>query len=222
MNCMILFGIIAIDVILIEFTNGCNFMNYLYKVNYLAHAYLSNDNTNLLVGNFIADHVRGNQLHMFSSEIIEGIYLHREIDTFTDSHPCFKSSKRFFYNGFEKHSGILVDMYFDYFLAKNFNSYHKLQLTDFSEKVYGVYQQHYSLLPNGSQRFLGYAIQNNIYSAYGQLEGIEKVLNHLSHRIKHNVALDQSIHLFRKHEHEMQKYFDEFFSEIMTRFGMKR
>lgn len=222
MNCLILFGIIVIDVILRKQEFCCQFIKYFYQVNYLAHAFLSNDNSNLLVGNFIADHVRGNQLSMFPSEVIEGIYLHREIDSFTDSHVCFKNSKRFFYKGFEKHSGILVDMYFDYFLAKNFNQYHSLKLPDFTKKVYSVYQQHYSLLPNGSQRFLGYAIQNNIYTAYAQLEGIEKVLNHLSHRIKHNVALDQSIDLFKKHETELQKYFDDFFLEARLKFGINR
>ena len=84
-------------------------------MNYLAHAFLSNNDRDLLIGNFIADHLRGNDFKDHKPEIIEGIYMHRKIDTFTDSHPNFKASKRLFYNGYERYSGILIDIYFDYF-----------------------------------------------------------------------------------------------------------
>ena len=80
-------------------------------MNYLAHAFLSNNDSNLLIGNFIADHLRGNDFKNYSPQIIEGIHLHRKIDSFTDSHLNFKASKRLFYIGYERYSGILIDIY---------------------------------------------------------------------------------------------------------------
>lgn len=190
-------------------------------MNYLAHAFLSNNDKNLLVGNFIADHLRGNHFEGYSKEIIEGIHLHRRIDTFTDAHPLFKSAKRLFYEGFEKYSGVLVDIYFDHLLAKNFNRYSEVPLDIFSEKVYSVYKQHKDILPAHSSGFLEYVLKNNIYFAYGSQEGIETVLFHLSHRLNHNVRLDHSLELFSKNELLLDGYFDAFFKEAMREFLKK-
>jgi acyl carrier protein phosphodiesterase len=189
-------------------------------MNYLAHAFLSNNDKDLLVGNFIADHLRGNDFSAFSPEIIKGIQLHRSIDAFTDVHPYFKKSKRLFYNGFEKHSGILVDIYFDHLLAKNFSKHSFIPLADFSKEVYEVYTDHQHLLPKSSSGFLDYVIKNNIYSAYADINGIERVLYHLSHRIKHNVELEKSIILFKEHETELSTNFDNFFKDALVEFSV--
>lgn len=188
-------------------------------MNYLAHAFLSNNDTDLLIGNFIADHLRGNNLSVYPDRVVEGIKLHRQIDSFTDSHPEFKKAKRLFYNGFEKHSGILVDIYFDHLLAKNFMDYSNVSLNDFSQRVYEIYHSHTNLLPEGSQRFLQYVIKNNIYSNYSTIVGIERVLYHLSHRIKHGVQLNDSVNLFDSNETEMNMCFTVFFKEALSEFG---
>jgi len=187
-------------------------------MNYLAHAFLSNNNKNLLVGNFIADHVRGNNFESFSPEIIEGIRLHRRIDEFTDTHQEFKSAKRIFYNGYEKYSGILIDIYFDHLLAKKFEEYNDLSLHDFSKNVYEVYKEHENILPKTSSGFLEYVIKNNIYTAYADLVGIERVLFHLSQRIKHEVRLDFSVEIFKQNEDQLQTAFSVFFKDVLKEF----
>src|SRR5690349_1360022 len=140
-------------------------------MNYLAHAFLSNGDKDLLVGNFIADHIRGNQLQSFPEPIIKGIHLHRRIDTFTDEHPEFRKSKRIFYDGLEKHSGIPVNIYFHQLLAPSFQKYSKLRRDDFSHDVYSVYTPQQHLLPARSSRFLDYGIKNNNYTAYSSQKG---------------------------------------------------
>lgn len=187
-------------------------------MNYLAHAYFSNNNSDLLVGNFIADHLRGNDFNRFSPAIIDGIFLHRRIDTFTDAHPEFKKAKRLFYNGFEKYSGVLVDIYFDHLLAKNFADFHTQNLDDFSADVYKIYTSHQHILPESSNRFLEYVLKNNIYSAYSSIKGIERVLHHLSHRIKHQVKLDDSVTLFVNQESQVNEYFTRFISDAKREF----
>jgi acyl carrier protein phosphodiesterase len=183
-------------------------------VNYLAHAYLSGDNEELLVGNFIADHLRGNNFKNYSEGVVEGIRLHRKIDTFTDSHPLFKASKRLFYKGFEKYSGILVDIYFDHLLAKNFKQFHSKSLGDFSTEVYKVYAKNESLMPEMSVRFLNYVLKNNVYQTYADLKGIETVLSHLSHRIGHGIALNTSLAQFVEAEGELEENFFTFIPDL--------
>jgi acyl carrier protein phosphodiesterase len=187
-------------------------------VNYLAHAYLSGDNEDVLIGNFIADHVRGNNFSNYSQGVIEGIRLHRKIDAFTDTHPLFQSSKRVFYTGFEKYSGILVDIYFDYFLAKQFSHFHRLSLDEFSANVYSRYTKNIHQMPESSARFLSYVINNNIYSNYANIRGIETVLTHLSQRIGHNVLLQNSIEVFQKNEVDLNEKFNHFAADILKKF----
>jgi len=188
-------------------------------MNYLAHAFLSNNKSDLLIGNFIADHLQGNNFEGYTEGVKKGILLHRAIDTFTDSHPNFKLAKRIFYNGFEKHSGVLIDIYFDYFLAKNFHYYSPVPLSDFTKNVYCIYQQNLDVLPHSSQQFLNYVLKNNIYEAYATIEGIETVLYHLSKRIKHNIFLNESTNIFKQNEAELYQYFNLLFTDAKNKFN---
>ncbi|MBL7918344.1 MAG: DUF479 domain-containing protein [Bacteroidia bacterium] len=187
-------------------------------MNYLAHAYFSNNNDYLLVGNFIADHIRGNNLSAYHQEIIKGIELHRKIDSFTDCHAAFKASKRLFYNGFEKHSGILIDIYLDHYLANNFSDFSDIKLNEFAKSTYSVYEMNRSVLPESSNMFLDYVIKNNIYEAYAEIEGIEKVLYHLSHRIKHDTWLNNSIEIFLSNKSELENNFEVIFNDAKKEF----
>lgn len=144
--------------------------------------------------------------------------MHRSIDAFTDCHADFRKAKRLFYEGFERHSGILVDIFFDHLLAKNFETYASLPLQHFSEQVYKVYSHHRPLLPAGCGRFLDYVLQNHIYESYASEQGIERVLYHLSGRIKHGVRLDASMPLLNKNSEELQLLFTRFFTEVMKEF----
>jgi acyl carrier protein phosphodiesterase len=191
-------------------------------MNYLAHSFLSNGNEELIIGNFIADHLRGNNFNDYSPGIVEGIKLHRRIDEFTDSHPLFKESKRIFYEGFEKHSGILVDIYFDHLLARDFASYSEDTLKEHCDKVYEVYRSNLNLLPLDSQRFLSYVLQNNIYMAYAEEKGIEKVLFHLSQRIKHGVQLNDSLPVFQANREKLKNNFTEFFHDAKQKFILEK
>lgn len=188
-------------------------------MNYLAHSFLSNNDHGLLVGNFIADHISGNDFENLPEHIIAGIKLHRKIDVFTDSHQKFKESKRIFYNGYEKYSGILIDIYFDHLLAKNYSVFSDISLSDYSEKVYDIYSTHQELLPESSKHFLKYVLSNNIYTAYAQKEGIQKVLFHLSHRINHGIQLDRSIDLFINNETQLKNNFEDFFNDALKEFN---
>lgn len=187
-------------------------------MNYLAHAYLSRNNTELLVGNFIADHVRGNRFEDYSAGITDGIQLHRQIDTFTDSHERFREAKRVFYNGFERYSGVLVDIFFDHLLARNFAQYSTESLPLFSARVYAVYQAHSHVLPEHSRHFLSYVLRNDVYTAYASLEGIERVLFHLSQRINKQVQLHDAVKVFHQSEKQLEALFRLFFADALQQF----
>ena len=57
-------------------------------MNYLAHAFLSFNDSGLLIGNMISDFVKGKKQFDYTPDIQKGIRLHRMIDTYTDAHPA--------------------------------------------------------------------------------------------------------------------------------------
>ena len=105
------------------------------EMNFLAHLYLSGDNPKVKVGNFIGDFVKGKNLKdRFEADIARGIGLHREIDWFTDTHSIVKQSKDRLRPKYRHYSGVIVDIFYDHFLAKNWDRYSKQLLPDFAEE----------------------------------------------------------------------------------------
>jgi len=184
-------------------------------MNYLAHAFLSFGNEPLIVGNFIADHIKIARAGYLPAGVKQGMFLHRKIDYFTDTHPLFTRSKRYFYDGFERYSGILVDIYYDHLLAKNFSKYSDINLEDFTQNIYSLLQRNEQHLPESSKHFLKYVISNNTFYRYSTLEGIELVLKHLSGRINHGVWLNESVPLFTANEKLLEAEFHEFMEDLI-------
>jgi acyl carrier protein phosphodiesterase len=185
-------------------------------MNYLAHAFLSGNDTDILVGNYIADHIKLAKAGHLPGSIRNGMMLHRKIDYFTDTHPLFLQSKRFFYEGFERYSGVLMDIYYDHLLATNFERFSEVVLQDFVRNTYTVLEANLQHLPISSQRFLSYAKKNNTFFEYSKLSGIELVLQHLSYRIDHGIDLSQSVPMFEKNKAEIEKGFFVFMKDLIA------
>lgn len=183
-------------------------------MNYLAHSYLSFQKNDLIVGNFIADSIRGNHFEALTEGIIKGITLHRKIDFYTDSHPIFLTSKHRFSKDFDKYSGVLMDIIYDHYLAKNFQLYSKLTLQQYVDSIYLILEKNMQFLPEPAKRFYDYMTQRNILFHYSSLTGIETVLMHLSHRIKNRFELQLAIPILEKNYAEIEKEFFTFFDEL--------
>lgn len=184
-------------------------------MNYLAHSVLSFNNTDLIIGNFIADSVIGNRFEGLTPEIIKGITLHRKIDSYTDSHPIYLTSKRRLSKDFDKYSGVIMDIIYDHFLAKNFQLYSSVSLQEHADSIYKILGKNHHYLPEHAKRFYGYMTQNNILFNYGSLDGIETVLTHLSHRIRHRYQLQLSVPILKQDYAEIESEFLTFFDDLM-------
>jgi acyl carrier protein phosphodiesterase len=198
---------------------ACPAFRILGVMNYLAHAFLSAHDPELQAGNFIADHVRGNDLSAYPERIAQGIRHHRLIDSFCDADASMRACKRFFYEGFERYSGILVDFYTDHLLAAQFRRFSQKSLADFSTLAYGNYLAHIDHIPMAGKGFLNYVLKNRVYESYAAEEGILRVLEHFSHRIGHGIQLQDSFPLFKRHLPEFQALFDVFFPVAIEQFA---
>jgi len=134
-------------------------------MNFLSHLYLSGNSEGLIIGNFIADSVKGNAINDFPEEIRKGIILHRKIDTYTDSHPIVEQSKIRLREKYKKYAGVIVDIYYDHYLAINWSDYSTENFHTYTQNIYALIEQNRQHLPPKSAMFTKYMLEHNILSA---------------------------------------------------------
>jgi acyl carrier protein phosphodiesterase len=194
------------------------FAIFTYRVggamNYLAHLFLSGQSEELMIGNFIADAVKGRQYKNYSDKVREGILLHRHIDTYTDSHPVVEESKSRLRPKYRKYAPIIVDIFYDHFLALNWNRYSTSQLDEYSTHVYRILKQNLDELPLKSVQFLGYMMRNDILCAYGTKEGVQQVLEGMAYRASFQSNMEHATNELSEHYSAFEKEFTEFFPQL--------
>jgi acyl carrier protein phosphodiesterase len=184
-------------------------------MNFLAHAYLSGDNEKLMVGNFIADFVKGKAaLDSFEEPIQRGIYLHRAIDLFTDTHEIVRESKKKLREKYRHYAGVIVDVFYDHFLAKAWQDYHHKRLDTFADEVYATIDKHFLILPESVQQFFPYMVRGNWLVSYSKVEGIGRALTGMSRRTPYLSRMDEATNDLLKHYNEFQKEFSQFFPAL--------
>ena len=181
-------------------------------MNFLAHLYLSRNRTKIMVGNFIGDFVKGRNLHdRYEAEIVAGIEMHRAIDHFTDHHPMVAQSKDRLRPKYRHYSGVIVDVFYDHFLARNWNQYHVQILPDFARQTYAIIQQHNAILPNEVRQMLPYMIQGNWLVNYAQVEGINRALSGMASRTPYKSLMEEATV-------DLEASYEEFKMEFATFF----
>ncbi|MEL7001212.1 MAG: ACP phosphodiesterase [Bacteroidota bacterium] len=183
-------------------------------MNFLAHAFLSGDDDQILVGNFIGDFVKGNQLESFEHRIRQGVILHRSIDEFTDSHPTVSSSKDKLRDKYRHYSGVIVDMFYDHFLAHNWAEYHDLSLLEFTEKTYTTVWSYEPVLPGPAKRVIPHMRRGNWLLQYAHIDGIHQALSGMSRRTTFRSKMEQASENLRQDYDLFKADFDEFFPEL--------
>jgi len=190
-------------------------------MNYLAHIYLSGTNEDVMLGNFMADSIKGKQHQNYPEGIQKGILLHRFIDDFTDTHPVVLETKILFRPIYHKLSPILVDMVYDHFLAKHWASYHPQPLRDFVNDTYATLQHRKAELPERIQHMLPYMVQYDWLYNYQFKEGMERVLLGMSRRVPNGEVLKNGWRDLVPVYTEVEQQFETFFRSMKTALGEK-
>jgi acyl carrier protein phosphodiesterase len=184
-------------------------------LNFLAHIYLSGDDDQLMIGNFIADFVKGKKKDEYPQKIKQGIELHRAIDDFTDHHEITGRSKDRLRTKYGKYSGVIVDLYYDHFLAANFSEYHTSSLQDFSQHTYSVLKENWNVLPTGVQYMVPFMIERNWLLNYATMDGIGRALTGLSKRVSFENKMDQSVLDLKERYEFFEMDFKDFFPDLI-------
>jgi acyl carrier protein phosphodiesterase len=181
-------------------------------MNFLAHIYLSGNNPKVMTGNFIGDFVKGRHLYdQFEKDIAHGIEIHRAIDLFTDTNPVVGLSKQRLRPVYRHYSSVIVDIFYDHFLAANWQDYHERPLAAFAAECYATIASFDAILPTGVKQMLPHMMRGNWLVNYAQIEGIHGALTGMSHRTKYDSKMDQAVNDLREHYDAFAYEFRQFF-----------
>jgi acyl carrier protein phosphodiesterase len=182
-------------------------------MNFLAHIYLSGENDLIKIGNFMADGIRGKQFEHFPEDVQKGILLHRFIDTYTDSHDVFRTSTKRLHDRYHHYAGVIVDIVYDHFLAKNWTKYSDEELEHFVKRFYHSLHDNYEILTEKTQGLMPYMIERNWLVSYRTTEGIQHILTQMDRRSKNisqmQFAVEELIEFYDEFEEEFTLFFEE-------------
>ena len=155
----------------------------------------------------MADGIRGNDYLDYPEEIKKGIILHRYIDTFTDANETFRISKHRLHERYGHYSGVIVDILYDHFLAKNWTKYSDESLTSFVFRFHQSLEDNFEDLTPKTQRILPIMIEQNWLESYATVEGISKILFQMDYRTKFKSKMQFSVE-------ELETFYDDFENEF--------
>ena len=191
-------------------------------MNYLAHLFLADHTPESIIGNLLGDFVKGSAKEQYSDSIQKGIALHRQVDFYTDSHQVVRQTKKLVSTARRRYAGILLDVFYDHFLAKNWQEYNQITLKNFSDQVYRILLSHQEILPNSLQTFLPKMIESNLLVSYQEIAGIDRALQRIGQRLKDKQVLVSSIDELQANYQEINLSFQTFFPDLVNYVKVKK
>ncbi|MBL7853308.1 MAG: acyl carrier protein phosphodiesterase [Cyclobacteriaceae bacterium] len=184
-------------------------------MNFLAHLYLSSDHPGIMTGNFIGDFVKGRDLDArFGFYVARGIDLHRIIDEFTDKHPQVRNSRARLWDSYRHYARVIVDVYYDHFLARDWQKFHPVPLQQYAPQAYETLLTQEEILPDGVKQMLPYMMRGNWLLNYSQLEGIDRALTGMSRRTRFESNMEKAVHDLQRYYPEFEHEFGQFFPTL--------
>ena len=161
-------------------------------MNFLGHIFLSGEDDEIILGNFIADHVKGKIQHEYPQRVMNGIQLHRAIDHFTDHHPIVIQGSRRLNEDFGRYGTVIIDMYYDHFLASLWSDYHHEPIEIYTKRMYNKLLPYLEIMPARTQHMLPYMVRDNWLAGYAGMDGLGAALNGMSRRAKFNSGMESA------------------------------
>lgn len=191
-------------------------------MNFLAHIYLSGNDPLTQIGNFVGDWVKGSLISVnakYPPQMALGIRMHRFIDSFTDTNPIVAQSTAIFRPALGKYAGVAVDVIYDHFLAKDWNSYADTQLDTFVQNFYTSCIKYFDILPKKLQPLIPHLILSNRLKSYYNIKGVEAAFRTMECQTSFPANTDETIEALKQNYNVIQQQFNDFFGIITKTIG---
>lgn len=184
------------------------------SMNYLAHAYLSFGDSDILAGNMISDFVKGKKKFDYPRQIQKGIMLHRTIDNFTDTHPATKAAIQILKPAVGSYAGAFADVVYDHFLANDSKQFGQTGLEGFAADTYDILQSKVILLPEKFKNMLPLMISQNWLLNYQTYTGIENSFKAIFRRAKYIEYTPKAFDCFKTNYEALNDCYQVFFPQV--------
>ena len=184
-------------------------------MNHLAHFKVSYPEPGLVIGGFLGDYIKGPLTGKLPDSLERGVRLHRAVDAFADGHETTRTSISRFDPQFRRVGSIMVDIIYDYFLAKRWSSFHDEPLEAFSESVFSLITE-CGELPETARETATRMHQFRSLTHYGSDDYVRRSFSHLGARLSRSNPLDLAFPEFKHHEQELARDFEVFFPELVS------
>ena len=184
-------------------------------MNYFAHLFLSRQYLDDILGNYLADMMTKEEIDGWPIKLQGGIHLHRFIDHYTDVHPGNRSMKRTLRVYFRKYAGVALDLYYDYFLHQNWDSYSQSPFSEFTQQQYAVIKRFKAHIPQRLRYTVDRMIQNDFLLRFTTLDGQSYAFASLDHRASFPTGFERAVEVLETHQEELNLSFNEFFPELI-------
>lgn len=185
-------------------------------MNWLAHLYLSEPNPEFRLGNLLADIAAAQSLASLPAAFQRGITQHRRIDSFTDSHPVVRRSTQRFAPPFRRFGSILCDVFYDHFLARDWDSYSSEPLSTFAQSVYRSFDAYRALISPDAYSQLEQMRAGDWLCSYRDLAGVSHALERIGFRLRHPVDFSKSVLALERDYELFHSDFEAFFPELSS------
>lgn len=185
-------------------------------MNYLAHLYLSSRTPSGYAGSLLGDFYKGPVASIEVREVAREIEVHRKVDLFTDTHELPRLSKSRVCPQRRRFAGIMVDVFYDHFLAIHWHDFADMALEDFAAEVYRALQDQTAMLPTNLKERLPQMVADNWLVSYRTLPGIDLALQRIARRIKRESLLDSALEDLEQNYLGFEQDFKAFFPQLIT------
>ncbi len=183
-------------------------------MNWLAHLHLAGPGSADRVGSILPDLLSARDLAALPGQFRDGIDRHRQVDSYTDTHPVFLRSKRRIDPPFRRYAGILVDVFYDHILATDWDLYAETPLPVFAADVYKSFDLHLHELPVEARARMERMRDGNLFCAYRDIVVIREVLQSMSARLRRPFPLDDAVAILEARREDFRADFREFFPDV--------
>ena len=184
-------------------------------MNTLAHLYLSGNDPDLILGNFIGDSVRGGEFSQLDERVQEGVRLHRKIDRFTDQHPIFRQICSPMRADFGRYCTVVADVFLDHFLARDWERFDARSLEDYTRWIHRILAERIDTCPERSRRYFKYLSTTDTLLHYRSTEGISRTLLQMAKRARFNSGMENAGAVLRRQYPQLKEGFESFFPELV-------
>lgn len=188
-------------------------------MNYLAHLFLSGRTAQALIGGLLGDFVKGAIGDRYDDRVRKGISLHRKIDRYTDDHEVVVASRRLVSNERRRFAGIMVDVFYDHFLACHWSRYAAVPLDEFTREVYTLLVQHQHDFPPRLQQVVPRMVHDDWLGSYRELRHVGAALDGISRRLRRSNTLAGGLGELEANYVGFEQHFLAFFPQLMGHVG---